>query len=252
MAALDAHQMTPEYSRGRVEVGDDVWLALAAQGVCPPWRRRAEHEGLDRGPWQAVKPWPQSAQTWPEETKQKRPPSPNHSLLPTTQEGPPTTTDIPNARSTPVRLPQNPPLVDFSKETADRRAFLSLRPRLRHLDVKFGLFEPVKMWITKNGESRTFYDPEDLKTFLEGLHDPTQPMESATQPPQDAQNQTRRVGQPETALDTNGRSTKDPQARGRDLERLTKSLDDRGQVLQEVAMHTQLSDKDKPRSPLKP
>ncbi|KAJ1151855.1 hypothetical protein NDU88_004634 [Pleurodeles waltl] len=31
---------------------------------------------------------------------------------------------------------------DFSKETADRRrAFLSLRPRLRHLDVKFGLFD---------------------------------------------------------------------------------------------------------------
>ncbi|KAJ1100983.1 hypothetical protein NDU88_006058 [Pleurodeles waltl] len=73
---------------------------------------------------------------------------------------------------------------DFSKETADRRrAFLSLRPRLRHLDVKFGLFEPARMWLTKNGESRTFYDPEDLKTFLEGLHDQTQPMESATQPP---------------------------------------------------------------------
>ncbi|KAJ1164971.1 hypothetical protein NDU88_005401 [Pleurodeles waltl] len=44
------------------------------------------------------------------------------------------------------------------------------------LDVKFGLFEPARMWITKNGESRTFYDPEDLKTFLEGLHDPTQSM----------------------------------------------------------------------------
>ncbi|KAJ1170908.1 hypothetical protein NDU88_002779 [Pleurodeles waltl] len=73
---------------------------------------------------------------------------------------------------------------DFSKETADRRrAFLSLRPCLRHLDVKFGLFEPARMWITKNSESRTFYDPEDLKSFLEGLHDPTQPMESTTQPP---------------------------------------------------------------------
>ncbi|KAJ1190485.1 hypothetical protein NDU88_007223 [Pleurodeles waltl] len=73
---------------------------------------------------------------------------------------------------------------DFSKEIADRRrAFLSLCPRLRHLDVKFALFEPARMWITKNGESRTFYDPEDLKSFLEGLHDPTQPMESITQPP---------------------------------------------------------------------
>ncbi|KAJ1187303.1 hypothetical protein NDU88_004080 [Pleurodeles waltl] len=134
---------------------------------------------------------------------------------------------------------------DFSKETADRRrAFLSLRPHLRHLEVKFGFFEPASMWITKNGESRTFYDPEDLKTFLEGLRDPTQSMESVTQPPQDTQNQTPGVGQPETALDTDVRSTTDPQARGRDLERLTKSFDDRGQVLQAVAMHTQLSDRD--------
>ncbi|KAJ1198491.1 hypothetical protein NDU88_002332 [Pleurodeles waltl] len=113
---------------------------------------------------------------------------------------------------------------DFSKETADRRrAFLSFRPRLRHLDVKFGLFEPARMWITKNGESRTFYDPEDLKSFLEGLHDPTQSMESTTQPPQDTQNQTRGMGQSEIALDTDGRPTTDPQTRGRDLERLTKN-----------------------------
>ncbi|KAJ1217569.1 hypothetical protein NDU88_005163 [Pleurodeles waltl] len=142
---------------------------------------------------------------------------------------------------------------DFSKETVDRRrAFLSLRSRLRHLEVKSGLFEPARMWITKKGESRTFYNPEDLKTFLEGLHDRTQSMESVTQPPQDTQNQTRGVGQPETALDTDGRSTTDPQARGRDLERLTKSLDDRGQVLQAVAMHIQLSDRDKSRSTMKP
>ncbi|KAJ1108960.1 hypothetical protein NDU88_006330 [Pleurodeles waltl] len=49
---------------------------------------------------------------------------------------------------------------DFSRESAERRrAFLSLRPRLCHIDVKFGLFEPARMWITKNGESQTFYDP---------------------------------------------------------------------------------------------
>ncbi|KAJ1088237.1 hypothetical protein NDU88_001395 [Pleurodeles waltl] len=117
---------------------------------------------------------------------------------------------------------------DFSKETADRRrAFLSLCTRLRHLDVKFGLFEQARMWITENGESRTFYDPEDLKIFLEGLHDPTQPMEAAAQFPQDTQGQARGAGQPETVLDTNGRSTTDPQARGRDLERLANIFDDR-------------------------
>ncbi|KAJ1198355.1 hypothetical protein NDU88_002196 [Pleurodeles waltl] len=63
---------------------------------------------------------------------------------------------------------------DFSKETNDcRRTFLALRTRLRQLDVKYGLFEPARMWITKNGESRDFYDPADLQVFLEGLQDNT-------------------------------------------------------------------------------
>ncbi|KAJ1141135.1 hypothetical protein NDU88_007470 [Pleurodeles waltl] len=61
---------------------------------------------------------------------------------------------------------------DFSKETAEqRKAFLSLRTRLRHLDVKFGLFEPARKWITKNGESWNFYHPEDLRVFLDRLHE---------------------------------------------------------------------------------
>ncbi|KAJ1180581.1 hypothetical protein NDU88_005802 [Pleurodeles waltl] len=48
---------------------------------------------------------------------------------------------------------------DFSKETSDRRrAFLAHRSRLRQSDMKYGLFEPAKMWITKDGESRDFYD----------------------------------------------------------------------------------------------
>ncbi|KAJ1124201.1 hypothetical protein NDU88_002662 [Pleurodeles waltl] len=59
---------------------------------------------------------------------------------------------------------------DFSKETAYRRkAFLSFRTQLRRLEVKIGLFEPARMWITKNGESRNVYDPEELRRFLEGL-----------------------------------------------------------------------------------
>ncbi|KAJ1173004.1 hypothetical protein NDU88_004846 [Pleurodeles waltl] len=146
---------------------------------------------------------------------------------------------------------------DFSRETAERRrAFFSLRTRLRHLVMKFGLFEPARMWITKNGESRTFYDPEDLRMFLEGLHDTSQTMETTAQPSppptQDAQGQALGAGQPETVLDPDRRTAKDSQTRGRDLERLTKNYDDRGQVLQAVAMYTQLSDRDKSRSPLKP
>ncbi|KAJ1140285.1 hypothetical protein NDU88_006642 [Pleurodeles waltl] len=70
---------------------------------------------------------------------------------------------------------------DFSKETSDpRRAFLALRPRLRQLYVKYGLFEPASMWITKNGESQDFYDPADLRVFLEGLQDHTQPIDMET------------------------------------------------------------------------
>ncbi|KAJ1098096.1 hypothetical protein NDU88_003212 [Pleurodeles waltl] len=145
---------------------------------------------------------------------------------------------------------------DFSRETAERRrAFLSLRPRLRHLNVKFGLFEPARMWITKNGESQTFYDPEDLRMFLEGLHDTSQTMETTVQSSphsQDAQGQALGAGQPETVLDPDRRTATDSQTRGRDLERLTKNYDDRGQILQAVAMYTQLSDRDKSRSPLKP
>ncbi|KAJ1181944.1 hypothetical protein NDU88_007143 [Pleurodeles waltl] len=72
---------------------------------------------------------------------------------------------------------------DFSKETADRRkAFLSFRTQLRLLEVKFGLFEPARMWITKNGESQNFYGPEDVRTFLERLQDQTLSMEMAAHP----------------------------------------------------------------------
>ncbi|KAJ1176131.1 hypothetical protein NDU88_001414 [Pleurodeles waltl] len=49
---------------------------------------------------------------------------------------------------------------DFSKETNDRRkAFLALRPRLRQLGMKYGLFERARIWITDNGVSKDFYEP---------------------------------------------------------------------------------------------
>ncbi|KAJ1091166.1 hypothetical protein NDU88_004293 [Pleurodeles waltl] len=145
---------------------------------------------------------------------------------------------------------------DFSRQTAERRrAFLSLCPRLRQLDVKFGLFEPARMRITKNGESRTFYDPEGLRMFLEGLQDTSQTMEATPQsspPSQDVHGQALGASQPEAALDPDRRTATDSPIRGRDLERLTKNYDERGQVLQAVAMYTQLSDRDKSHSPLKP
>ncbi|KAJ1207910.1 hypothetical protein NDU88_003300 [Pleurodeles waltl] len=141
---------------------------------------------------------------------------------------------------------------DFSKETAERRkAFLSLSARLCHLDVKFGLFEPARMWLTKNGESQNFYDPEDLRAFLDGLHDHSQTMEMTAQTPLDTQDLPSGAGHPVTASESEGKVTTELQTRGRDLDRLTKSFFDRGQVLQAVAMHTQTLDRDKSRSPLK-
>ncbi|KAJ1144133.1 hypothetical protein NDU88_010435 [Pleurodeles waltl] len=52
---------------------------------------------------------------------------------------------------------------DFLKENSDScKTFLALRPQLHQMDVKYVLFEPPQMYITKNGKSKDFYDPEDL------------------------------------------------------------------------------------------
>ncbi|KAJ1215274.1 hypothetical protein NDU88_002883 [Pleurodeles waltl] len=109
------------------------------------------------------------------------------------------------------------------------------------------------MWITQNGVSKDFYYPEDLRVFLEGLQSQTQSMDIA--PPtrsQDLPGTTRGDTPLNLTLREAGWVTADPQARGRDLERVTKSHNDRGQVLQAVVLHTQNTDRDKSRSPLKP
>ncbi|KAJ1112142.1 hypothetical protein NDU88_000410 [Pleurodeles waltl] len=109
------------------------------------------------------------------------------------------------------------------------------------------------MWTTKNGESQDFYDPADLQVFLEGLQDHTQPIDMETLiRTQDIQSLLPSVAPSAPVLEAGGLAATDSHARGRDLERLTKSDDDRGQVLQAVAMHTQIADRDKSRSPLKP
>ncbi|KAJ1145957.1 hypothetical protein NDU88_012240 [Pleurodeles waltl] len=145
---------------------------------------------------------------------------------------------------------------DFSKETSERRrAFLALQPHLRQLEVKYRLFEPARMWITKNGVSKDFYDPKELRVFLEGLQPQTQSMDIALPTRSQDLPGTAREDTPSNTNPTLGEAgwtTVDPQARGRDLERLTKSHNKRGQVLQAVVLHTQTTDRDKSRSPLKP
>ncbi|KAJ1177597.1 hypothetical protein NDU88_002850 [Pleurodeles waltl] len=141
---------------------------------------------------------------------------------------------------------------DFSKEISDRRrAFLALRPRLHQLEVKYGLFDPARMWITKNGISKNFYDPEDLRSFLDGL---SLTDSSTLTPHRDMMTTDQNTPLQDLAP---GGSGSDHQSvilcpRGRDLERLLHSHDDRGQVLHVVALHTQVADRDKSCSPLKP
>ncbi|KAJ1113849.1 hypothetical protein NDU88_002090 [Pleurodeles waltl] len=129
---------------------------------------------------------------------------------------------------------------DFSKETSKRRkAFLALRPRLHQLEVKYSLFELARMWITKNGVSKDFYDPA---IFLEGLQ--TQSMDTATPArPHDMSGATQGAPSPNPIPSETGLPTVDFHLRERDLERLTKSHNDMGQVLQAVAMHTQTTDR---------
>ncbi|KAJ1117348.1 hypothetical protein NDU88_005548 [Pleurodeles waltl] len=68
---------------------------------------------------------------------------------------------------------------DVSKETSERKkAFLALRPRLRQLEIKFGPFEPARMWITKNNVSKDFHDTEDVHLFHDSLQ--TRPVDTAT------------------------------------------------------------------------
>ncbi|KAJ1117139.1 hypothetical protein NDU88_005339 [Pleurodeles waltl] len=121
---------------------------------------------------------------------------------------------------------------DFSKETSERRReFLALRPRIRQMEVKYGLFEPGRM---KNCMSKDFYDPEDLCSFLDGLSS----MGTATPYPPRGPT----VGD-QNALPQNlapGRSGFDchptvSHPRGWDLERLMNSHDNRGQEVESLA-----------------
>ncbi|KAJ1115530.1 hypothetical protein NDU88_003754 [Pleurodeles waltl] len=53
----------------------------------------------------------------------------------------------------------------FRKTNENRRAFLALRPQLRDMNIKFGLFEPACMWIMQDGISRDLFMPAALSSF---------------------------------------------------------------------------------------
>ncbi|KAJ1126874.1 hypothetical protein NDU88_005280 [Pleurodeles waltl] len=140
----------------------------------------------------------------------------------------------------------------YSKDTNERRkAFLALRPRLRQLEMKYGLFDPARMWVTKNGVSKDFYNPEDLRLFLDSFQYQTKDPAISNRL-QDTMEDDSHI--PSPGLEKGGMDRYNPDncPRGRDLERLTRAHDDRGQVLHAVAAHTQLSERDKSRLALKP
>ncbi|KAJ1186654.1 hypothetical protein NDU88_003435 [Pleurodeles waltl] len=143
---------------------------------------------------------------------------------------------------------------DYSKDTNERRkAFLALRPRLRQMGMKFGLFDPARMWVTNNSISKDFYNPDELSLFLDSFQH--QPMDS-TNPycSKDTGRENEGGGLLPPGPEKEGplHHDTDLNQRGRDTERLARLHDDRGQVLHAVATYTQLSERDKSRSPLKP
>lgn len=137
---------------------------------------------------------------------------------------------------------------EFSKETNDRRkAFLSFRSRLRQLDIKYGLFEPARLRIAKDGISKGFFNPDDLQQFLE--NSTPQNMDCAVSwPNSQSQSSSFNSRMPTGGTRCNtGRSN----SRGRDPSRPVRSVGDRSYNSQAMAITTQDKDRDKSRSPLK-
>ncbi|KAJ1202197.1 hypothetical protein NDU88_005998 [Pleurodeles waltl] len=101
------------------------------------------------------------------------------------------------------------------------------------------------MWITKN------LQPEGLRLFLESFQTQTKQL-VAPNWSQDIMKEDGHTPSPGLEKENKDRHDPDTCPRGRDLERLTRAHDDRGQVLHTAVAHTQLSERDKSRSPLKP
>ncbi|KAJ1194100.1 hypothetical protein NDU88_003395 [Pleurodeles waltl] len=132
---------------------------------------------------------------------------------------------------------------DWDRELLYLRSKLTgLKDRSRRDNVRFlGFPETIE----------DFYDLEDLRSFLDSLI----PMDtSAPVPPHESSvtDQTTLSRGPAPGGSGSERHPTVSHPRGRDSERLMNSHDDRGQVLHAVALHTQVADRNKSGSPLKP
>ncbi|KAJ1113388.1 hypothetical protein NDU88_001634 [Pleurodeles waltl] len=125
---------------------------------------------------------------------------------------------------------------DFSRLTNEKRkAFLALHPQLRNLDIKYGLFEPARMWITHNGKSRDFPKPEDLGSFLNSLD--SHPMDTTSA---HLDSDSLSAGDAFTTPSLRSQPQRPTsQKSGRMYKRSPKPQDSRDHVLQAVIDHTQ-------------
>ncbi|KAJ1118400.1 hypothetical protein NDU88_006591 [Pleurodeles waltl] len=143
-------------------------------------------------------------------------------------------------------------VADFPKETNERhKAFLSFYPGLCQLEVKYGLFEPAWMWVTKNSQSQDFCDPGDLQLYLGDLTPTSMDMTPQTLRADVTQNSSDPML---PLISSDGRSPggREVHQRGRDQMKHPRPYDDRGKALLAVVHHSQQADRDKSRSPLKP
>ncbi|KAJ1209135.1 hypothetical protein NDU88_004513 [Pleurodeles waltl] len=123
-----------------------------------------------------------------------------------------------------------------------RKTFLSLRPHLRQLEVKNELFEPARIWVTKNGQSKDFYNPEGLRLYLDDLS--TTLMDLTTQNlPTDVTKDSLDALLPLISLEGRPPGGRETYQSGRDPARLSGPHDDRGKGLLAVAHYTQQMDR---------
>ncbi|KAJ1205811.1 hypothetical protein NDU88_001237 [Pleurodeles waltl] len=124
--------------------------------------------------------------------------------------------ELRDTRSELLQMPRRRP-------TTIARHSCHFESHLHQMDVKYGLFEPAQMWITKNSKSKDIYDPEELLVFLEGLSSQAMDTTSPGLPSEPEQTNDSPDAPPSHASpEGQNRCNGDPHSIGRDLERLSR------------------------------
>ncbi|KAJ1214400.1 hypothetical protein NDU88_002019 [Pleurodeles waltl] len=142
--------------------------------------------------------------------------------------------------------------VDFAKEINDRRKGIFITsPSSLSIGSKVWPIRNGTYVDCQNGQSKGFYDLEDLLLYLDNMMSMAMELSPQNLP----------SAVPKDSLDTLSlhtpsedwsRCSRETHHRVRDLERLSRPHGNRDKVLLAVAHHTQQPDRDKSCSPLKP